>query len=49
MSKALLDLSVDGLPAWGIKQITLVTFGRYAPEILLTFANTDRTKWHKHD
>ena len=50
MSKALAEISVDGLPAWGIEPITLpVTFGRFARDIALTFANIDRTKGHKHD
>ena len=50
MSKALAELSVDGVPAWGIESLTLpVTFGRYARDIALTFANIDRTKGHKHD
>ena len=41
MSKALADLSESStLP---------VTFGRFARDIALTFANIDRTKGHKHD
>ena len=50
MSKALAQISVDGLLAWGIELITRpVTFGRFARDTALTFANIDRTEGHKHD
>ena len=50
MSKAPAEIRVDGLSAWGIEPITLpVTFGRFARDIALTFANIHRTKGHKHD